>query len=288
MQIEVLNLTRPIRRMVLRLAIQDKRCKFPLNTFRPRTGVNESPAGQTTRASATTQARCPRPRPQSKTQGTGMTDTTQKRRGLLIILSSPSGAGKSTLARRLRAWDENIRFSVSATTRAPRTGEIDGQDYHFLSESGFKTQVADGEMLEHAFVFGNFYGSPKGPVESAINDGQDILFDIDWQGAQQIRNSALGQHTLSIFLLPPSIAELHRRLNDRGQDSAETIARRMQRSWDEISHWDAYDFVLVNDDLDATEDKLRAILTASRLRRNQQPDLTDHVRQLQQEFEDMK
>ena len=208
------------------------------------------------------------------------------RRGLLIILSSPSGAGKSTLSRRLRDWDPSISFSVSATTRTPREGELDGLDYHFLSEERFKRDVAGGEMLEHAHVFGNFYGSPKGPVETAINDGRDVLFDIDWQGAQQIRNSALGAHTLSIFLLPPSIRELHRRLETRGQDSPDVIARRMQKSWDEISHWDGYDFVLVNDDLDATEARLRTIIEATRLRRSQQPWLTDHVRKLQTEFEE--
>ncbi|ETX29530.1 guanylate kinase [Roseivivax isoporae] len=209
-----------------------------------------------------------------------------ERRGLLIILSSPSGAGKSTLARRLRAWDDRIVFSVSATTRPPRPGEEDGVDYHFLTESAFKKEVAAGGMLEHAHVFGNFYGSPKPPVRAAIEQGHDVLFDIDWQGAQQIRNSELGLHTLSIFLLPPSIAELKRRLESRGQDSAETIARRMQKSWDEISHWDGYDFVLVNADLDETEARLKSIVTAARLRRSQQPGLTEHVRRLQAEFED--
>jgi guanylate kinase len=208
------------------------------------------------------------------------------RRGLLIILSSPSGAGKSTLTQRLRRWDPTISFSISATTRVPRAGEVDGRDYHFMSEEAFKHQVAQGEMLEHAHVFGNFYGSPRGPVQAAIDTGRDVLFDIDWQGAQQIRNSALGQHTLSIFILPPSIAELHRRLQTRGQDSAEVIAKRMQKSWDEISHWDGYDFVLVNDDLDRTEAKLKTIVEATRLRRTQQPGLTEHVRRLQQEFED--
>ncbi|MGR3248412.1 guanylate kinase [Pseudooceanicola nanhaiensis] len=210
------------------------------------------------------------------------------RRGLLIILSSPSGAGKSTLARRLMAWDPSIRFSVSATTRAPRPGEIDGEHYHFMDEHRFKSLVADGGMLEHAHVFGNFYGSPRSAVEEAIERGEDVLFDIDWQGAQQIRNSALGPHTLSIFILPPSISELHRRLRERGQDSPEVIERRMQKSWDEISHWDGYDFVLVNDDLDATEAKLQAILTAARLRLSQQPGITAHVRALQSEFEDMR
>lgn len=208
-----------------------------------------------------------------------------RRRGLLIILSSPSGAGKSTLARRLRDWDATIRFSVSATTRARRPGEVDGKDYSFVSEPDFKRMVTEGQMLEHAHVFGNFYGSPKGPVQAAIDAGSDVLFDIDWQGAQQIRNSALQEHVLSIFLLPPSIAALRERLVARGQDTEETVAKRMQRSWDEISHWDSYDYVLVNDDLDATEERLRTIVIAERLRRSQQPGLTDKVRALQQEFE---
>ena len=209
------------------------------------------------------------------------------RRGLLIILSSPSGAGKSTLAKRLSSWDDSISFSVSATTRNPRPGELDGQDYHFVSVEDFKTAVTESEMLEHAHVFGNFYGSPKGPVRQAIESGRDVLFDIDWQGAQQIRNSELGQHTLSIFLLPPSITELRRRLESRGQDDAETIKRRMEKSWDEISHWGSYDHVLINDDLDATEEALKTVITATRLRRIQQPRLVDHVRVLQSEFEEM-
>ncbi|MFX0540243.1 guanylate kinase [Roseovarius sp. S4756] len=208
------------------------------------------------------------------------------RRGLLIILSSPSGAGKSTLSRRLREWDENVLFSVSATTRAPRAGEMDGQDYHFLTDEAFRHDVTNGDMLEHAYVFGHFYGSPKGPVEEAINQGRDVLFDIDWQGAQQIQNSDLGKHTLSIFILPPSIAELRRRLESRGQDSAEVIAKRMQKSWDEISHWAEYDYVLTNDDLEATDAKLKQIIAAARLRRIQQPALTEHVRGLQMEFEE--
>ncbi|KZY50640.1 guanylate kinase [Sulfitobacter sp. KE29] len=214
--------------------------------------------------------------------------TNPSRRGLLIILSSPSGAGKSTMARALRAWDPTINFSVSATTRAPRPGEEDGKDYRFVGEEEFRQAVAEGEMLEHAHVFGNFYGSPKAPVQAAIDQGQDILFDIDWQGAQQIRNSDLNTHTLSIFLLPPSITELKRRLESRGQDDAETIAKRMGKSWDEISHWDGYDFVLVNDDLDQTEARLKSIITAARLRLSQQPAIKDHVRRLQSEFEELK
>jgi len=207
------------------------------------------------------------------------------RRGLLIILSSPSGAGKSTLARRLMAWDATLSFSVSATTRPARPGEIDGEHYRFLDMPAFKAMVAEGEMLEHAHVFGHFYGSPQAPVETAIEAGRDVLFDIDWQGAQQIANSALARHVLSVFVLPPSIAELRRRLIGRGQDTEATIAKRMMKSWDEISHWDGYDYVLINDDLDATEAKLKTIVSAERLRRAQQPGLVDHVRALQREFE---
>ncbi len=208
------------------------------------------------------------------------------RRGLLIILSSPSGAGKSTLAKRLREWDTSLRFSVSATTRKPREGEVDKKDYYFVSEDAFRTLVNDGEMLEHARVFGNYYGSPRAPVQSAIDHGRDVLFDVDWQGAQQISNSALKQHVLSIFILPPSITELRRRLVTRGQDDADTIAKRMEASWDEISHWDGYDYVLVNDDLAETEARLKSIITAERLRLSQQPNLVDHVRALQSEFEE--
>ena len=209
-----------------------------------------------------------------------------KRRGLLIILSSPSGAGKSTLAGRLRAWDSSLSFSVSATTREARTGEVDGKDYFFVTTEEFQAQVANGEMLEHARVFGNYYGSPKGSVQEAIDAGRDVLFDIDWQGAQQISKSALSDHVLSIFILPPSIIELHRRLVSRGQDDAETIERRMQKSWDEISHWDGYDYVMVNDDLDETEARLKTIISAERLRASQQPNLMSHVRELQTQFED--
>ncbi|WP_424943048.1 guanylate kinase [Aliiroseovarius crassostreae] len=208
------------------------------------------------------------------------------RRGLLIILSSPSGAGKSTLAKRLMDWDPTLSFSVSATTRNPRDGEVDGKDYHFVDESRFREMVAQGEMLEHAHVFGNFYGSPSEPVRKAIESGHDVLFDVDWQGEVQIRNSALASHSLSIFILPPSITELRARLISRGQDSDEVIQKRMQKSWDEISHWGSYDYVLVNDDLEATAEKLITIVEATRERRNQQPGLLDHVRKLQAEFEE--
>ncbi|MBV7379360.1 guanylate kinase [Maritimibacter dapengensis] len=209
-----------------------------------------------------------------------------KRRGLLIILSSPSGAGKSTLAHRLMDWDPTLSFSVSATTRAPRDGEVDGVDYRFMDEAGFKRLVQDGEMLEHAHVFGNFYGSPEAPVREAIEAGRDVLFDIDWQGAEQIKHSALRDHVLSIFVLPPSIAELRRRLVSRAKDTEDTISKRMLKSWDEISHWHGYDYVLVNDDLDTTFDKLKTIVEAERLRQAQQPDLFPFIRSLQAEFDE--
>ncbi len=210
------------------------------------------------------------------------------RRGLLIILSSPSGAGKTTLARRLMDWDPTLSFSVSATTRAPRPGELDGTHYHFVDDAKFRKLVADGEMLEHAHVFGHFYGSPLAPVKDAIEAGRDVLFDVDWQGAEQIKHSALRDHVLSIFVLPPSIAELRRRLVSRGQDAPEVIAKRMQKSWDEISHWHGYDYVLVNDDLGTTYERLKTIVSAERLRQPQQPGLMPFIRGLQSEFEEQE
>ncbi|WP_420863570.1 guanylate kinase [Algirhabdus cladophorae] len=214
-----------------------------------------------------------------------MAQNEAQRRGLLIILSSPSGAGKSTLARRLMTWDPSLSFSVSATTRAPRTGEEDGREYYFRTRAEFEDMIAQGEMLEHADVFGNLYGSPSAPVEAAISQGRDVVFDIDWQGGQQIRNSALGKHALSIFILPPSIPELERRLIARGQDAEDIIANRMQKSRDEISHWPEYDYVLVNDNLDETEAYLKTIIAAERLRLDQQPHLVEVVRRLNAEFE---
>lgn len=210
----------------------------------------------------------------------------KSRRGLLIIVSSPSGAGKSTLTSRLREWDPTIRFSVSATTRAPRKGEEHGREYYFESRESFEKLVDNGQMLEHAEVFGNYYGSPRGPVEDAMNAGCDTLFDIDWQGGQQIRNSALGKDVVSIFILPPSMIELERRLRGRGQDSDAVIADRMSKSLAEVSHWAEYDYVLVNNDLDACEEQLRTILSAERMRRDRQPDLNDFVRALNKEYGD--
>ncbi len=207
------------------------------------------------------------------------------RRGLLLILSSPSGAGKSTLARRLMEWDPSLRFSVSATTRAPRPGEADGREYYFKSRADFEAMVAAGEMLEHAEVFGNFYGSPKGPVEAAMTEGRDTLFDIDWQGGQQIRNSSLGRDVVSVFVLPPSIAELERRLRGRAQDSDEVIAGRMAKSQSEISHWAEYDYVIVNNDIDMAFKDLLTILQAERMRRDRQPGMAEFVRGLNREFD---
>ena len=211
--------------------------------------------------------------------------TDPTRRGLLIILSSPSGAGKSTLAQRLRDWDPTIRFSVSATTRRPRPGETHGVEYFFVSHDDFHGMVRDNALLEHAEVFGNFYGSPKGPVERAMAEGRDTLFDIDWQGGQQIRNSALGRDVVSVFVLPPSIAELERRLRGRGQDSDAVIAGRMAKSQAEISHWAEYDYVIVNHEIDKAFKELTTILEAERLKRDRQPDLAGFVRGLNREFD---
>ena len=206
-----------------------------------------------------------------------------ERSGLLIILSSPSGAGKSTLARRLMAWDPALRFSVSATTRKPRPGEVEGEHYYFREREQFRSMVTAGEMLEHAEVFGNLYGTPRGPVEDAMRAGRDTLFDVDWQGGQQIRASVLGAHVISIFVLPPSLAELERRLISRQQDAAEVIAARMQKSRDEISHWAEYDYVIVNEDLDHSTEALKTILMAERMRRARQVGLGRFVRQLMEE-----
>ena len=216
-----------------------------------------------------------------------------ERRGLLLILSSPSGAGKSALAARLVQWDPEISFSVSATTRHPRPGEVDGKDYSFLSREAFQKLVDDGEMLEHAEVFGNCYGTPSAPVRRTVDAGRDVLFDVDWQGAEQIRNSALGDRTVSIFILPPSIPELRERLMRRGQDSDEVIADRMRRCWNEIRRWKDYEHVLVNDDLDATFERLKSILVDARagakpdIDAGARAELENRVLRLRTEFEKM-
>jgi len=206
-----------------------------------------------------------------------------ERSGLLVILSSPSGAGKSTLARRLMEWDPTLRFSVSATTRKPRPGEVEGEHYYFREREAFQAMVRGGDMLEHAEVFGNLYGTPREPVEEAMRAGRDTLFDVDWQGGQQIRASALGAHVISIFVLPPSLEELERRLVSRQQDAPEVIAARMQKSRDEISHWAEYDYVIVNEHIEQSTEALKTILTAERLRRGRQTGLGRFVRNLMEE-----
>lgn len=204
--------------------------------------------------------------------------------GLLLILSSPSGAGKSTLARRMLARFPQMQFSVSATTRDPRPGEVNGREYYFTDKEAFQASAEKGDMLEHALVHGNFYGTPRGPVEAAMADGREVVFDIDWQGGKQIRASDVRDSVVSVFILPPSIAELEARLMSRAQDSRETVERRIRQARIEIAHWTDYDYVLINDDLDACAEQLEAILVAERLRRGRQPDLASAVQVLDNEF----
>ena len=202
------------------------------------------------------------------------------RRGLMLVLSSPSGAGKTTMSKRLLAGDPQISLSVSATTRNPRPGEIDGQDYHFVKDAEFDHMVATGQLLEWAHVFGNRYGTPRAPVEAALAEGRDILFDVDWQGTQQLRQTEAGGDLVSIFLLPPTMEELHNRLRGRAADSEEVIAGRMERAADEISHWAEYDYILVNDDPGQCLHEIRSILTSARLERVRQRGLAAFVRDL--------
>lgn len=201
------------------------------------------------------------------------------RRGLLFVLSSPSGAGKSTLSKMLLSADDAVTLSVSATTRPPRPGEVDGKDYHFVSVARYEEMVAAGDFLEYATVFNNRYGTPHVPVDAALAEGRDVLFDIDWQGAQQLHQAA-ERDVVRVFILPPSIAELEHRLRARGTDSDDVIAARMERARAEISHWDAYDYVLINDDVDACFAKIQTILAAERLKRARQTGLTEFTRTL--------
>ncbi|MEL6317897.1 MAG: guanylate kinase [Pseudomonadota bacterium] len=201
------------------------------------------------------------------------------RRGVMLVISSPSGAGKTTLSRRLLASDGNLVLSVSATTRPRRPAEIDGRDYHFLETAAFEAMVAEGAFLEFARVFDHAYGTPRAPVEAWLAEGRDVLFDVDWQGAQQLRQ-AMRDDVASVFILPPSIEVLSSRLSKRGQDSADVVARRMRKAHDEISHWAEYDYVIVNDQLDAAEASLAGVLAAERSRRTRQHGLTDFVRGL--------
>lgn len=198
------------------------------------------------------------------------------RRGLMLVLSSPSGAGKTSISRRLLAEDTDLSMSVSVTTRPPRPGEVDGRDYHFVTTDRFAAMVADEDLLEHATVFGNAYGTPRAPVDATLRSGRDVLFDVDWQGTQQLRDKARDD-LVSVFVLPPSLAELERRLRTRAQDPDDVIAGRMSKALDEMSHWAEYDYIVVNVDLDESVRRVRAILTAERLRRPRQPGMVDFV-----------
>lgn len=205
-----------------------------------------------------------------------------QRRGLMIVLSSPSGAGKTTLTRKL--LEENpadIILSISATTRHPRPGEIEGIDYYFVSKTDFSRMIETDDLLEHARVFDHFYGTPRGPVEAALEGAKDVIFDVDWQGAQQLAQAA-ADDLVKIFVLPPSMVDLENRLKARAQDSAETIARRMAKSEAEISHWAEYDYVIVNADLDAAMNELRVIIMSERMKRKRQLWLGPFVRSLTQ------
>jgi guanylate kinase len=208
-------------------------------------------------------------------QGTGIA-----RRGLMLVLSSPSGAGKTTLSRKVLDEDQDVTLSVSVTTRKMRPGEVDGRDYRFIDRKTFDALVAKDELLEWAEVFDNYYGTPAGPVMDALAAGRDVLFDIDWQGTQQLREKARTD-LVSVFLLQPSVPELERRLRTRAQDDYETIHRRMAKAADEMSHWAEYDYIVVNHDLAQAFADVRAILAAERLKRERQPGLSDFVRGLQ-------
>ena len=209
-------------------------------------------------------------------------------RGLLLVLSSPSGAGKTTMARRLLDAERNLVLSVSVTTRTKRRGEVDGKDYRFVGDDRFERMVDRGELLEQATVFGNRYGTPREPVERALGGGVDMLFDVDWQGARQLRASASGEDIVSAFVLPPSAAELHRRLLGRGLDTEDVVRRRLTEASAEIGHWDAYDYVLVNDRLDESVAQIRAILRAERLRRGRRAGLRRFVEGLQRDLREVR
>jgi guanylate kinase len=202
------------------------------------------------------------------------------RRGLMLVLSSPSGAGKTTLSRMLLKADRNIELSVSVTTRPRRRGEVNGRDYHFIDRSRFDAMVKRAELLEWAEVFGNCYGTPRGPVEKALQAGRDVLFDIDWQGTQQLREKSRSD-LVSVFILPPSVTELERRLKRRAQDSRDVIGARMAKAAGEMSHWPEYDYVIVNRDIEQAFAGVQAILEAERLKRERQIGLTEFVRGLQ-------
>ena len=202
-----------------------------------------------------------------------------KRLGIMLVISSPSGAGKTTLARKLLEQDKEIKISISVTTRKPRKVEKNNEDYIFITEDKFKKMVKKNELLEFAEVFGNNYGTPRKPVEKRISEGKDVLFDIDWQGTQALRESE-PKHLVSVFILPPSTQELEKRLQSRGQDSPEEVKKRMSAAHSEITHWAEYDYIIINNDLDLTLEKLKSILITERLKRVRQIGLIDFVRKV--------
>ncbi|MBI5119581.1 MAG: guanylate kinase [Rhodospirillales bacterium] len=208
-----------------------------------------------------------------------MNDAAIHRRGLMLVLSSPSGAGKSTISKALLQAEPQLAMSVSATTRTPRPGEVDGKDYHFIALERMKGMIDQGEFLEHAKVFDNYYGTPRAPVEAALASGKDVLFDIDWQGTQQVAANARPD-LVTVFVLPPSVEELERRLRGRAQDPEEVIQKRMSKAADEMSHWPEYDYVIVNRDLDVSIASVRSILHAERLKRVRQVGMADFVNKL--------
>lgn len=207
---------------------------------------------------------------------------TVARRGLMLVLSSPSGAGKSTIARALLERDPNIAMSVSCTTRQPRPGEVDGKDYHFITVERFNAMVENREFLEHARVFDNLYGTPKGPVEDTLASGRDVLFDIDWQGTQQLGQNARAD-LVTVFILPPSLEELERRLRSRAQDTDDVVKKRMAKAGDEMSHWFEYEYILLNTEVDRSIARVQAILDAERLKRDRQVGMADFVNHLRGE-----
>lgn len=207
-------------------------------------------------------------------------DAVLRRRGLMLVLSSPSGAGKTTISRRLLADDDNLSMSISATTRSKRPGEVSGIDYQFVDKTEFNLMLNRGELLEHARVFSNYYGTPRGPVEKALSGGKDMLFDIDWQGTQQLRELAR-EDLVSVFILPPSTRALEERLTRRAQDPLEVVAERMSKAADEMSHWPEYDYVIINEEIDHSVAQVRSILIAERARRDRLLGLGEFVRGLQ-------
>ena len=209
-------------------------------------------------------------------------------KGILVILSSPSGAGKTSIARALVEENKNFSFSVSATTRKSRPGEVNGREYHFLTVNEFEERIDNGQFLEHAKVFGNLYGTPLQPVLESINNGKDLIFDVDWQGGKQIRGSSLSKFVVSIFILPPSIKALQERLMKRAQDSSDTVKDRMRKSIGEIMHWKEYDYVIVNSNFEQTLHEVKSIITSEKLRRVRNSQLEEFIETLTNEFKELK